>query len=296
MVQLAVRPLHLALILLVIVVWGANFAITKIGLESLPPLLLICLRFVAVALILAPFARFPRYQWKQMLALSFVLGGMHFGLMFVGLRTLDASTAAIAIQLQVPFAALLSAIFLKDRIGWRRALGMMIAFSGVAVIAGEPRLGGQYGALAMVLAAALVWAIANMMIKGLKDLDGIQINVWLAIFAAPQLLLASLVLETGQLEAIRSAEWTAWFAVVYQAVVVVVLGYGIWYRMLKIYSVNQVIAFTLLVPPVGVASGVLVLGESITLGLIIGGCLTILGVGIITLRRPTNAGPTTKRY
>src|SRR3546814_3213789 len=67
--------------------------------------------------------------------------------MFHGLKTVDAGTASIAIQLQVPFASLLAAIVFKDKLGWRRALGMAIVFIGVAVIAGEPRLAGQYLAL-----------------------------------------------------------------------------------------------------------------------------------------------------
>src|SRR3546814_2272947 len=76
--------------------------------------------------------------------------------MFHGLKTVDAGTASIAIQLQVPFASLLAAIVFKDKLGWRRALGMAIAFIGVAVIAGEPRLAGQYLALGFVIIASFI--------------------------------------------------------------------------------------------------------------------------------------------
>src|SRR3546814_13938595 len=69
--------------------------------------------------------------------------------------------SSIAIQLQVPFASLLAAIVFKDKLGWRRPLGMAIAFIGVAVIAGEPRLAGQYLALGFVIIASFIWSIAS---------------------------------------------------------------------------------------------------------------------------------------
>src|SRR3546814_11532464 len=98
--------------------------------------------------------------------------------MFPGLKTVDAGTASIAIQLQVPFASLLAAIVFKDKLGWRRALGMAIAFIGVAVIAGEPRLAGQYLALGFVIIASFFWAIVNLQIKLLRPIYGMSLNTW----------------------------------------------------------------------------------------------------------------------
>ncbi len=126
--MLSIKPLHFLLVVLVILIWGFNFAMVKIGLLDLPPLLLTSLRFLGVAVILVPFVKPPKGRFKDIIVISLVLGVAHFALMFNGLRGLDASTAAISIQLQVPFASLLAAVFLKDKLGWRRALGMAIAF------------------------------------------------------------------------------------------------------------------------------------------------------------------------
>src|SRR3546814_5146442 len=76
------------------------------------------------------------------------------------------------------------------------------------------------------------------------------------------------------------------FAVIHQSVVVVAIGYGYWYWLMRRYQMNQIMPATLLVPPFGVLSGVIFLGESLTLTLIAGGLMTIVGVGIIILRRP----------
>ena len=288
-------PLHMLLVLVIMVLWGFNFAVAKIGLQQLPPIFLVAARFLLVAIILLPFAKRPTGQWGAVFAISVVLGLLHFSIMFNGLTILDAATASIAIQLQVPFAALLAAIFFKDRLGWRRALGMAIAFLGVAVIAGEPRLNGQYLALAMVLTACFIWSIANVMIKRLKDVDGITLNAWLAVFSTPMLFAASFALEDGQFEAVAAANFWAYFAVVYQALAVVVIGYGCWYWLLKRYQMNQVMSATLLVPFFGVISGVVFLGENLTTSLIAGGIMTIAGVGIIILRRPKTTAPEAER-
>ena len=208
----------------------------------------IALRFALVAAVLVPFVKWPRRQWKPILAVSVTLGLIHFSLMFTGLRDLDASTAAISIQLQVPISSALAAMFLGDKLGWRRALGMVIAFAGVALIAGEPRLQGQYLAFALVLAATSMWAIANLQIKMMKDVDGLVLNAWVAGFGAPQLLAASLLLEEGQMAALAAADWRAAFSIFYQALFVVVIGYGGWYWLIKRYEVNQSMPFAGLGP------------------------------------------------
>src|SRR3546814_19859117 len=76
------------------------------------------------------------------------------------------------------------------------------------------------------------------------------------------------------------------FAVIHQSVVVVAIGYGYWYWLMRRYQMNQIMPATLLVPPFGVLSGVIFLGESLPLTLLAGGLMTIVGVGIIILRRP----------
>lgn len=292
---LEIRPLHLAAMVGIMAIWGLNFAVAKIGLEQLPPILMMALRFGFVALVLGPFVKLPKGRFRPIFLISVSLGLLHFSLMFTGLAGIDAATAAIAIQLQVPFAALLAAIVFQDRLGWRRALGMAIAFGGVALIAGEPRLAGSYLALAMVVAAACIWSVANVQIKLLGEIDGMVLNAWVAIFATPQLLAASLLLEAGQWAAITSADWRAWASVFYQSALVFGLGYGIWYRLLRLYQVNQTMPFLLLVPVFGVAASVALLGEQLTATLVTGGLLTVAGVGIIVLRRPRVAGGEVER-
>ncbi len=285
------KPVHVLLAVAVMFVWGLNFVVAKLGIQRFPPMFLIALRFTLVAALMVWFVRPPRERLWRVLGVSVTLGGLHFALMFTGLQRVDAGTAAIAIQLQVPFAALLAAIFFKDRFGWRRTLGTAVAFAGIGLIAGMPKVGENIGSLAMVIAAALVWATANAQIKALGEIDGFALNAWVAVFAAPQLFLASWLLESGQIAALRTADWIGWGAVVYMALVTTIGGYGFWYYLLGRYRMNQVMPLILLVPVFGVLSGVLFLDEALDWRILTGGALTVAGVGVIVLRRPRLVAP-----
>lgn len=285
------KPTHVAITLMVIVIWGMNFVAAKYALVVFPPLFLMALRFGAVGLALVWFAKMPRGMWKQFAVLSVTLGSLHFSLMFVALTQVSASIASIAVQIQVPFAAILAAIFFKDMLGWRRSLGMALAFAGVVTIAFDPDADASPVHLFMVIAACFVWAIGNIQVKRLERIDGVTLNAWLSLLSAPQLLLVSLILETGQIQAIRAAGPLEWGSLAYMAVLVTVVGYGLWYYMIDKYATNQTMPFTLLIPVVGVFGGVFALGEPLTLQIGLGGLITVVGVAIIVLRRPKLGAP-----
>jgi O-acetylserine/cysteine efflux transporter len=279
------------LALLVIMVWGFNFVAGKWGLAQVPPVLLMCLRFTLVALLLLPFVRAPRGKLGAIALLSVTLGTVHFSLMFAGMARLDAGIASIVVQTQVPIAAIFSAVWYRDYLGWRRGLGMLIAFAGVVVLAGEPRNGPDFIPLLLIIGAAAFWALANIQIKELGAIDGFALNAYLALFCAPQLLITSLILEDGQWTALANADIRVPVSLLFMAVVVTIFSYRLWYRLLHRYAVNQVMPFMLLVPPFAVLAGVLFLDEPVGWRVIIGGLLTVGGVGVIVLRRPRLVAP-----
>ena len=273
------------LALIVMVIWGFNFAVAKFGLREFSPMFLMCLRFTGVAVVLLPFVRAPWGQMKEIFILSVLLGSLHFPLMFTGLTGVDAATASIAIQLQVPFSSILAAILYRDKLGWKRGLGMAISFGGVIVIAGEPRALDNTFYLGLVILAALVFSIVNIQIKRIGDISGFTLNGWMAVMAAPQLLVATLVMETGQWEQLRSATWLGWSSIAYMAVMVTIVSYLMWYPLVRKYPVNQTMPWTLLAPVFGVLSGIVVLGEPMTPAMVIGGALTLVGVAVIVIRK-----------
>lgn len=290
------QPLHLFLLLFVQFLWGVNFAVSRVALQNFEPVSFIAMRFSLVALALLPFVGLPTLaSLRRMIPLSITMGSMHFSLISIGMTQIEAGTASIAVQLQVPFAAILAHYFLGERLGWRRLLGMAIAFSGVVLIAGEPRLAGSHLGLAAVIAASLCWALANVQVKALGEaVDAVTLNGWIAMLAAPQLLAVAYFMEGDSWPAIARVPWQGWAALAYQAVVVAIFSYWVWYAMMRRYPVNVVMPFTLLVPAIAVASGAIMLDEIVTWQMVLGGVLTMAGVAIVVIRRPAVLAPSTK--
>lgn len=289
-------PRHIAMMVLVQALWGANFAIAKFGLDSFSPIFFVALRFALVAVLLVFVVGLPRRDMLlRLLPLSVTMGVMHFTLMFLGMARLDAATSSIAVQLQTPFAAIMAAFFFKETLGWRRILGMVIAFAGVMLIAGEPRFSDDPWPLLSVIGAAFAWAVANIQVKALGDeVDAVTLNGWIALLAAPQLLLASYLIEGPRWRELVEASAVSWIALLFQAIVIAIFTYWIWYNMMRRYPVNQVMPFTLLLPLMGVAGGALLRGEDVTWHMVVGGLATVAGVAIIVLRRPAVVAPSTK--
>jgi len=148
-----VKRLDLLLALLVPTLWGMGFTLAKAGLDQFPPILLMALRFSLTALVLVWFIKPPWASMGRIFVIAVVSATIQYSLTFTGLRDLYASTAVLVVQLEVPFGALLAALFLNDRLGWRRTFGMVLAFAGVGLIAGEPRVGQDLMPLALQMSA-----------------------------------------------------------------------------------------------------------------------------------------------
>jgi O-acetylserine/cysteine efflux transporter len=279
-----VKPLDLLLTLAVMVIWGINFPVAKLGVAELPPILMMGLRFSLVALLLCPLRPLPREKLGSILLVAVLLGGLHFPMMFTGLSRTDAAAASILSQSQVPFATLLAALVFKDRLSLRLWIGMAVAFAGVVLIIGEPRFGSDPWPIALILAAAFVWSLANLVFKRIGEIDPFALSGWSAFFSAPQLFLISWLLERGQQQAVAAAGWRAWAAIAYAAIGVTIVSYGMWYPLVRKYPMSLLMPFTLLMPVIGVASSMWALGEPLTPLMLLGGVLTLAGVAIIVLR------------
>lgn len=277
---------HLFLGTLVATLWAGNFIVAKIGLGYFPPVFLNMLRFCMVAACLVPFVPLPRNNWRSILLISIALS-MHFVLLFYALfMGLDVATSVITGQLSVPFACLLGAILLDDRIGVWRSAGLMVSFLGLVLVAGTPNVTQNFPAFLTVLAASLCWALSNIVMKKMEEVHIMQLLGWMSLFAIPQMLVGSLVLE-GEFKAhVNAVTFTTILPVCYTAFFSTITAYGIWYWLLKRHPVSMIAPFSLLVPVFGVVFGMLAFDEVLTWKHWVGGTMILAGVGVIVIRRP----------
>lgn len=277
------KPIDILLAISVAVIWGMGFIFAKAAIEHFPPILLMALRFTLTGLAMVWFVRPPWHLLSRIFLIALVSAAIQYSLTFTGLKGLDASTASLVVQLEVPFGALVAWVVLRDRLGWRRTFGMLLAFVGVTLIAGEPRYEDNLTSILLVVGGAFTWAMGQIMIKKLGVVGGFTLIAWVAICAAPQLFVASWIIEDGQWDAIKNAPPIVWTTVLYLGLVMTALGYGIWYHLLARYDANQVLPFLLLLPVTAVTGGVLFLGETLTFNIVAGGVMAILGVAVINL-------------
>lgn len=164
--------------------------------------------------------------YRKLALISVTFGGLHFGVLFYALSMIDAGPVAVIILLGVPFSSMLATYFFNDRLGWKRLSGMALAFIGVTIMFWDPTMTELQLPLLLVVFASFMWAVANVMIKKLGDIDTFQLNGWMALMAAPQLLVLSLIFEPHAFQAIAEASWVAWANLTFTVVMSSIVAYG----------------------------------------------------------------------
>tara|TARA_B100000795_G_scaffold226955_1_gene183135 strand:+ start:254 stop:1129 length:876 start_codon:yes stop_codon:yes gene_type:complete len=270
---------QILLALIVPITWGLGFTLAKIGMEQFPALLIMTIRFGIAALILVWFTRPPWGYMREIFIVALIGSTIQYGLTYNGLKGIDASTAVILVQLEGPILAVMGAFILREKLGITRALGMALAFIGVLIIVGEPRLNGHIDSVILLISGSAVWAVAQIMISRLKNLSGITILAWVAIMATPQMFIGSLLIEEGQWLAITTASYIDWSIILYLALIMTVLGYSAWYQLLSSVDVSKVSPFLMLLPITSIIAALIFYpDEKFTIEMAIGGFLIMTGV------------------
>ncbi len=280
------RPLHIALAVLVAFFWGLNFVVIEVGLDHFPPLLFTALRFLVAALPAVFLVGRPQVAVKWILAVGLVLGTVKFGLLFVGMeRGMPAGLSSLVLQIQAVFTAGIAAVVLGERPGRVRLAGMGVALCGVALAAVDEGGSGPLGAFAIVLASAFSWGVANVIMRKAAPPDGLRFMVWVSCVPVLPLLALSLVFEGPERDwaALRSLDWAGVGAVVYIAWIVTIFGFGVWGYLLRTYDASTVAPFSLLVPVAGMSSAAVFLGEGITGLRWVAALLLVGGVAVTSL-------------
>jgi O-acetylserine/cysteine efflux transporter len=280
-----VHPRHLGQLVAINAIWGLNIVAVKLSADRFPPVFLSFLRFVLVGLIVWPWLKVRRGEMRWLLTAATCSGGLQFAIMYSGVALSgNMSSVALASQLGVPFATLLSVGLLGERIHWRRWLGIGMAFAGVAVIGFSPEVFQSWPGLLLIVAAAFIGAVGLIAVKRVREVEPIELQAWLAWGSVPILLPLSLVLEDGQFASLGGAGAVGWGSLLYSALLASLVAHTAYFAMIRRYPVTSVAPVTVLSPLFSVFFSVLLLGDVLDSRMVFGGLLTLTGVTVILVR------------
>jgi O-acetylserine/cysteine efflux transporter len=272
---------HSLAALLVTAIWGLSFVVIKLGVGTMPPLLLAALRFLFAALPAVFFVRLPKTDWRHVVAYGFFLGVAQFGLLFAALGLgMPASLASVVMQAQVFFTILFAALVMGERPGPHQVIGGLVASFGLVLIAWPRMTGGGAVPFLMTVLAAASWGVANIVSKKAGRVDMLGFIVWSSLMAPLPLLGLSLWLDGP------GAVWTALtqidrntlLAVAYLAYPTTIFAFGIWAYLLSRHPAATVTPFALFVPVAGILGSALILGEEMHPIEAMGGAVIVLGL------------------
>ena len=276
--------------ILVMIVWGLNFSVIKLGVNEIDPLLLTAFRFTLVALPALFFVKKPDVSWLYLIAYGWIFAIGVWGMATWSIEAgLSAGMASVLLQMNVAFGLFLGYFLLKEALPLNKIIGSALALSGLflslTVTDGSVTTMG----LMLILLAALSWSLASIIIKKAGTKQIFAFSLW-AMACAPLPLFLIVYLQSGIDVFIQLPEQLngrVAFSVLFQAYPVTLLGYWIWNRLLVTYPLTTVAPLTLLVPIFGLLGGVLFYQEEIGLIKLAASLCVISGIfiGFINIQK-----------
>ena len=272
--------------LLVPIVLGFGFVIAKPAMQYFPPYLLMGMRFTIPALILVWWFPLPKGLYLDLFKVSLIGSTLQYGLTYTGLNIIDASSAILFVQLEVPFGIIIAFFLLKEIPTLKNIVGLAIAFIGVFILTGAPNLEGKYIGVFFTISGAFTWALGAVMAKPLSNKIGaFALMTWLCVFSGPMLLIVSFLFDGNPMQYILYANFNSWLTVIFLGFFMQPVGYAAWYYVLKKYPVNKVMPVLLILPVTGLITSIFLLGEDPPTQVFLGGLVIIFGVAMILFTR-----------
>lgn len=274
--------------------WAISFVATKIALEVVPPLTVVSLRLLVASVFFLPLLIFTG-RWRRiadgktivkLFGLSLFGAGLHYGFQTVGLQTTNASNASVYVATGPITILLLAVIFLGEKLNPRKIVGIVIAIVGVLVVMGldtitDFKLDGNLVGDILVFASIVMWGCFTVFGKRITDKLGA-----LTVTATVTLIGATWMTPVGLLEMQRTGFTlagitpTAWAAVIYLGAACNFLAVLLYFTALQKTESQKVGVYLYSIPPMTAVAAALALGEPITLGLVVGTILVIVGVAL----------------
>jgi drug/metabolite transporter (DMT)-like permease len=296
------RALLAASIGLVITIWAVNFIVAKIGLRSLPAMTLASFRVVLAGAVMLPFRLFcsrlpafavmaenPRHKIVLRDLWTFLYLGF-FGVTInqvcftVGLRYTSVSHAAVIVGMGPIYTLIFAVLFKLERATWRKALGMAMAFAGIAVLASENGISAHSPSVlgdAITMTGSIGFAMYVVLGKRRAGRYNPLTMTAFSHYAGALMVLPVAIYRAVTMSSVehwRAIAWTGWAALLYMAIFSSAVAYVFYFWLLGHLEASQLSAFTYLLPVVATILGILWLGERGSWSQVAGGILALGGV------------------
>ncbi len=275
------QPKDLLLALVVIIVWGMNFVVIRIGLDGMPPMLLGALRFLLAAFPAVLFIKRPQIPLRWLLAYGLTISLGQFAFLFSAMTIgMPAGLASLVLQSQAFFTLLFAVMLLGERFRLINLVGLLVAAGGLLLIGAQGDGLMTVAGFVLTLCAAAMWAMGNIVTRKLGKVNLIGLVVWGSLVPPLPFFALSWFLEGPEAieSALRGFNFNSMLVLVYLAFGATILGYGLWSRLLSRYPASQVAPFSLLVPVVGISSAALLLDEHLSNLQLLGALIVMLGL------------------
>ena len=274
---------HLLLALAVVIVWGTNFVVVKVGLGHLPPLLLAALRFSFALIPAMFFVPRPKVAVRNLGLYGLLTGVGQFGFLYVAMNGhISPGVASLAIQIQVFFTIGLSMWITDERVRPFQWFALLLATTGVVIILLHTDGKTTTIGLFLVLLAALSWAGGNMITRQAGPINMLSYVVWSSAFAIPPLFALSFAIEGWDaiVTGVRQADTATWSAVIWQAWGNSLFGFSVWGWLLARHPAATIMPIALLIPVFGMGASAFWLGESLPTWKLAAAALILAGLAV----------------
>ncbi|MGB9142837.1 MAG: EamA family transporter [Aestuariivirga sp.] len=262
--------------------WGTGLTLAKPAVAHFPPLFMMLLVYAGIALITLLTVREKiKTPWRNVLLISAFAVTIQGALLFWGLRGLEATTANLVLQTQVPMAVLLGWLIAGEELDGRKVIGTAIALVGVAIVIGLPEQKPPLLPVALIVISGFFWAFGQVLAHKLSQDSGIVLLKANALICVPQLIVATALLETGQWQSIQTAGPVEWATLAFVAFVGFYLAYIAWFSLLRECRMDEAAPFVLLMTPIGLLTAVIVLGERMSGAQLLGAAVLLLGLAVV---------------
>lgn len=273
--------------LVITFIWGTNFVVIHYGLLFFPPFLFAALRFIFTFLPWCFIFKKPDVKWRYLILSGLFLGVGQFGLLYWAIQGhIAPGIASLLVQSQIFFSILLSFLIFKEKPLTSQFIALSIcAFGFILIAISSANMASSnitlFG-LILSLLTALSWGCSNMVARKIGKVNMMNFMVWGGLFASIPLCVISLLTEGWDtiLFSLKTANTVAWISVLWQSIGNTLLGFGVWFWLIKKYNTATIAPLSLLVPIFGMLSSFILLNETLTLIEMLAACMIMIGLSM----------------